>query len=409
MKILHTSDLHIGKRLYDIDLLEDQQLFFNWLVEFIKKESVDSLLVSGDVFDVANPSSEARRLYYELLVKLSDCNCKVIITGGNHDSPGVLEAPKEVLRALDIHVVGAKPAEVEQCFIPVSNKNGNVEAVIAAIPFLRDRDLRTMVEDESYKDRLEAIRLGILKTYREFAKLCEQKYPDVPAIAMGHLFVDRGTHSESERDVQVGNQAGVDGKNFPDYFSYYALGHLHSPQHISNNKHIKYSGSPYPLSFGEKDNVSRVILIDIDNKEISTSSVEIPKHRRLIKYAGTMEQVKDSLRSYVPEKTLFATLIEVEVLEEDFNPGMLTELESLEDDFNLENAQIVKSRIKFSKKIKGTDELYSVNKNIEDLAPKDVFLKRLKSESLPSNTEAQLIEAFDEILEMVRQEELDPR
>lgn len=403
MKILHTSDLHIGKRLYHVDMLEDQQAFFDWLVALITKEEVKVLLISGDIFDVANPSSEARRLYYELLVKLSELKCKVIITGGNHDSPAVLEAPKEVLKALDIHVVGSRTESLEGMLIPLSATGEKPEGV-AAIPFLRDRDLRAMMEGETYSDRLEAIKSGILKTYHDTAVLCEKQYPATPAIAMGHLFVNKGRGTESERDVQVGNQAGVDDKKFPDYFSYYALGHLHTPQESGESNNIIYSGSPYPLSFSEKDNVSRVMLLTAENGDITSESIEIPIFRQLVKYSGTLEEVQTLLKNHDPCTSKFKTLLELEILEENYNPEVLTKLETLEEEFENEGSQIVKSRVRFINKIKGTDEMYSVEKNIEDLAPKDVFLKRLESEDLSDDTKDLLIEAFDEILEKVLQE-----
>jgi len=137
IKILHTSDLHIGKRLHQAELAEDQFLFFAWMTNLIEKEKVSALLVSGDIFDVANPSSESRKIYFELLVRLSRLHCKVIITAGNHDSPAVLEAPREILKELDIYVTGSLPAETDKMLIPVSDDNGKTAAVIAAVPYLR--------------------------------------------------------------------------------------------------------------------------------------------------------------------------------------------------------------------------------------------------------------------------------
>lgn len=405
MKILHTSDLHIGKRLHQIDLMDDQRAFFTWLVKLIEDDSIEVLLVSGDIFDVANPSSEARKLYYEFLVQLSRLNCRVIITGGNHDSPGVLEAPKEILKALDVFVVGSKPDNITEMIIEIPDDEGNLAAIVAAIPFLRDRDLRKMIDDERYEDRVEAIKSGLIKTYTKVAAHCKSKYPGVPAIAMGHLYLATAGISESEREIQIGNLAGLEATLLPEHFQYYALGHLHKPQEMDNPGIICYSGAPYPLSFGEKAYKQRVNILTLDKGKISTNSTEVPTNRKLLKFSGTLEEVKDKLNTFEESPRIFPSLIEVEVIEENEDPGIIAELELAIDSFKTENAIVVKSRIQFQNKTEGTHELYSIEKNIEDLSPKDVFNKRIESESLPEETAALLMEAFEEICEMVYQNE----
>lgn len=401
MKIIHTSDLHIGKRLHQADLMDDQAAFFHWLINLIKEQSVDALLISGDVFDVANPSSEARKLYYEFLVRLSELKCKVIITGGNHDSPAVLEAPKEVLKALEISVVGSQPDDLFDQLIEISDKKGQQKAVVAAVPFLRDRDLRKRVEDEIYEDRVEAIKKGIAKTYREVAKLCEQNYPGIPAIAMGHLYINKAKISESERDIHIGNLAGLDAELLPDYFQYIALGHLHRPQETDAAGKIVYSGSPYPLSFSEKENRNRVLLLNIEDREVRTESIEVPSFRKLVKFSGTLEEVLKKLHAFKKDSSPFTSLIEIEVIEESSDPAIANELELAIGDFTGEDARVVKYRIQFTKEVRGTDELYTVEKNIEELSPKDVFLKKIEYEDLSETSKQLLIEAFEEIVDMV--------
>lgn len=405
MKILHTSDLHIGKRLHQVDLMDDQSAFFHWLVNLIEKESIEALLVSGDIFDVANPSSEARKLYYEFLVQMSRLNCRVIITGGNHDSPAVLEAPREILKALDIFVVGSQPDDLKEVIIEIPDKEGTPAVVVAAIPFLRDRDLRKMVEDETYEDRVEAVKKGIVNTYTRIAGHCNSEYPGIPAIAMGHLYLANAKKSESEREIQIGNQAGLEANLLPGHFQYYALGHLHKPQEMDDAGIISYCGAPYPLSFGEKEYKHRVNILTIHNGEVSSKSIEVPSNRKLLKFSGTLEQVKDKLNAFEQGSAVFPSLIEVEVIEENEDPGIMAEVELAIDAFNSENALVVKTRIQFKNRTEGTHELYAVDKNIEDLSPKDVFSKRIASESLPEETEALLLEAFEEICELVYQNE----
>jgi DNA repair protein SbcD/Mre11 len=177
MKILHTADWHIGKKLHKHDLARDFDLFIKWLGNTIEKEEVDVLLVSGDVFDLANPSSEARRQYYRALMELRKFNCKIILTGGNHDSPAMLDAPAEILRELDMHVIGGLPENLEEVIIPVKNENGETEIVIAALPYLRDSDLRSAGDGHTYEDRLEALRKGIQLTFSRAAEICNSNFP----------------------------------------------------------------------------------------------------------------------------------------------------------------------------------------------------------------------------------------
>ena len=405
MKILHISDLHVGKRLYHVDMLEDQLAFFSWLVKLVKKESVNGLLISGDIFNVANPSSESRKIYYEVLVKLSRLDCKVIITGGNHDSPSVLEAPGELLKAINVHVIGSLPGDLNDVIVEIPDQSGKTTLIVAAIPFLRDRDLIKIIENETYEDRLEAIKKGIARVYDEVARLCESRYPGIPGIAMGHLFMLNALMSDSERDIHIGNLAGIDGSTLPEYFNYYALGHLHKPQDIDKAGRIRYSGTPYPLSFSEKDNNNRVVLLTLNDGKISSESIVVPSNRKLIKYSGTLEEVRTMLNLFKGNNQGLTTLIEIEVIEENYDPGLLSELEMLPETFTAENAIIIKSRIQFKNKTGGTHELYSIEKQIEDLEPKEVFLKRLETESLSEESKDLLIEAFNEIYELIYEQE----
>ncbi|MDZ7847099.1 MAG: exonuclease subunit SbcD [Owenweeksia sp.] len=239
----------------------------------MKKENVDAMLVSGDIFDLANPSNEARRAYFQALLKLRDLKCKLILTGGNHDSPSVLNAPKELLQAMDIHVIGNLPENLEDCLIPLKNAEGKTEAVVAALPYLRDPDLRQATEEVSYESRVEAIREGIARVFENVANCCKENFPNVPAIAMGHLFAAGVSTSESERDIQVGNEASFEADKFGDYFKYIALGHIHRPQKVNALVPAFYSGSPLPLSFSEREDKKRLLILDTENFEAESISI----------------------------------------------------------------------------------------------------------------------------------------
>jgi len=398
IKILHTSDLHIGKRLHQAELAEDQFLFFAWMTNLIEKEKVSALLVSGDIFDVANPSSESRKIYFELLVRLSRLHCKVIITAGNHDSPAVLEAPREILKELDIYVTGSLPAETDKMLIPVSDDNGKTAAVIAAVPYLREADLRKYSEEENADDRAAAVRNGIIKVFHEAAHQCKSKYPGIPAIAMGHLFVQDSIVSEGEREIQIGNLAGVDATKLPDYFLYYAFGHLHRPQDPVEGR-IVYSGAPVKLSFSESQNENRVMLINVEDERVSAVPVPVPSFRKMLRLTGTVEQLGESLKNLPVTDSILSTFIELDAVEENPDPAKITALQALTDEFVSESAKILKSRIRFINQPEGTASLYDVDVNIEELKPEDVFRKKIENENIDAETAGILTEAFRELLE----------
>ncbi len=405
MKILHTSDWHLGKRLHQADLIDDQRHFTEWLVNMVKAEQVDVVLIAGDVFDLANPSSEARKIYYETLVELSRMNCTTIITGGNHDAPTVLNAPKEILRALNIHVVGGLPEDPREMIIPVEGRQKGDRAVIAAIPFLRDADLRNAVPGESHEDRREAVKAGITGIFDQVARICREDYPGLPAIAMGHLFARGADVSESERDIQVGNQAPYEPEHFNSHFDRLALGHIHKPQPAESSGRARYSGSPLPLSFSERADHKKVIIYQTNNGTFNAHSITIPVVRRLKKIQGSLQHIRQVLNQPQEEDGLLPTLIEVEMVEEQEDPQKITDLENLIDDFNNPRAQVVKHRVHFKNMISGTNQLYDSSQHIENLRPADVFEKKLERSGLGQRQKELLREAFTEILQALEQKE----
>ena len=399
MKILHTADWHIGKKLHKNELSKDFDLFIDWLCKLLEKEKIDLLLVSGDVFDLANPSSEARRQYYRALMQLKKFDCKIILTGGNHDSPAMLDAPKEILRELDVHIIGGLPEELEDTIIPVFGKSGEPEVIVAALPFLRDSDLRSAADGITYDDRLEATRKGIQNTFFEASQICKTSYPEVPALAMGHLFAAGMETSESEREIQIGNQAAFEASQFGDYFNYIALGHIHKPQRVTAAVPTFYSGSPLPLSFSERKDEKRILLIDSE-KEWEPVSIKIPVFRSLLKISGTLEELQQKL-SALSDKQQLESLIEVELLEEQYDALKLYHLDEMVSNFNTPGYNIVKHRATFTRQLKGASDAYEAGIKLEDLKPKDVFLELIDKHEYDEVTRQEIISAFDELLQEV--------
>jgi len=399
MKILHTADWHIGKKLHKHYLYEDFDLFINWLIKLITEQEIEAVLISGDVFDLANPSAEARKQYYRALLQLRKTNCQLIITGGNHDSPSMLDAPKEILNELNVTVIGGMPSKIEECLIPLQNKKGENELMVAAIPFLRDSDLRSIDEEVVYENRIEAIRKGIEATFTKAAKTSKNLYPELPVLAMGHLYAAGIESSDSERDIQIGNQAAFQASQFGTEFSYVALGHIHKPQRVNAQIPTFYSGSPLPLSFSERKDEKRLLLIDTENG-FEPESIAIPSFRKLIRISGNIAKIQQKLFRLESQGSL-TNLIEVELKEENYDSNLIAQLDDLVTNFEQANFEIVKHRATFKNQLRESGKLFESHQHLEDLKPQEVFQKLLAQHSYSEEVKEKVNIAFQELLEEV--------
>lgn len=394
IKILHTADWHIGKQLLKIDFAEDMNLFFDWLIKCIEENNINVLLMSGDLFDQANPSQQAMKQYYYFLKQLLPLKCKVILTGGNHDSPHVINAPKELLEILDIKVVGGVPESISELFVEIEVDDQKV--VVAAVPFLRDKDIRNVAAGESYDDKIELIRNGIATYFSEVNEYYKDKYNGIPFIVMAHLYAQGASVSESEREIQIGNQAGVESAIFGEEPHYVALGHIHRPQ-IVGKSHIRYSGSPIALSFSEKKDIKEVTILELEGHNFNISSLPIPKFRKLLSIKGTAEEVQKVISNYQSESPLI-DLAEVLIVEENENIEHIRILEELLTTEPENGLQILKGSIKFKNEIAGTSKLLTKGEDINDFSPVQLFEKRLEQDTSIENTQ-DFVNAFKEIME----------
>lgn len=278
LTILHTSDWHLGRRLYGRMRYEEFEAFLAWLTETIVQHKVDVLIVAGDIFDTMTPSNRAQALYFEFLGKVSaitkyDKRCcqHIIIVAGNHDSPTFLDAPSNVLKFLNVHVVGTACDDLTHEVLTLTDSDGNPNCIVTAVPYLRDRDVRGSIAGESGQDKDASVIAGIRAHYDEVAKLAKAEQESlikthgryIPIIATGHLFAAGGKTTEDDgvRDLYVGTLGKVSADMFDDCFDYVALGHLHVPQRVGGCEHIRYSGSPIAMGFGEARQQKQVLLI----------------------------------------------------------------------------------------------------------------------------------------------------
>lgn len=400
IRVLHTADWHLGKRLYRHELLSDHELFLDWLVDLVEQRQIDVLLVAGDVFDTTNPNDGSMQLYYQFLTRMMPLKCQVIITGGNHDSSSKLNAPRDLLRHLNIHVVGCTNGDCLQEIIRLQHNSTDV--IIGAVPFLRDGDLRRSVSGQSYDERIEAIRMGIRNHYGRLADHCHDAYKDVPVLAMGHLYVHGASVSESEREIHsVGGQAAFASEHFPAGFDYVALGHIHVPQRVGTGNSIRYSGSPIPLSFGERDNQHQVLEVVIEDGALTgIEPILVPRFRSLRQITGTLDEVRERLMAIESGESL-PMLVEILVEEERESLATRIHFEQLPRDFADAPFRIAKTRLTFRNKLQGLDSLYAVDTQLQDLSYLDVFDRRLDASDVDDALRATLINTYKELYQLV--------
>ena len=396
MKILHTADWHLGQKFLSKDRIEEHQRALDWLRATIIEREIEVLLVSGDIFDIGNPPSYARQMYYQFLTSLQGTFCRhVIIIGGNHDSPSMLNAPKELLQILNVYVVGAVTSDLQDEIIKLRNKEKEIELVVAAVPFLRDRDIRFSVAGETAMERVARVRAGIVDHFDKVGELvAPYAKEDFPILAMGHLHAKGATASKEQAKIYIGDIENIEGDEFPEVFDYVALGHLHRPQLVNKQEHIRYSGSIIPLSFGEIQDKKSVYLIDTHQKDITKiEEIKIPRFRALISITGPIDKVKERLiKVNEDRKGELIPWVEILVEMEETIPNLDTELRDFSKDFWL---QILKIRTK--KQHKALEELTEIL-NLDDLTPLEVFQKKCESDgAMEAEEQAAVLHTFQEL------------
>ncbi|OLF38567.1 exonuclease sbcCD subunit D [Psychrobacter sp. Cmf 22.2] len=272
LNILHTSDWHLGRRLYGRMRYDEFAAFLGWLETTISEQHVDVLIVAGDIFDTMTPSNRAQALYYEFLGRVSRSCCQhIVIVAGNHDSPTFLDAPSHVLKFLNVHVIGTACEDLNDEVLVLDDTDGAPHCIIAAVPYLRDRDVRSSSAGESMDSKDANVIKGIRAHYDEVAsiakaqqaKLAKANQRHIPIIATGHLFAAGGTTTEDDgvRELYVGSLGKISADMFDESFDYVALGHLHVPQRVGGRESIRYSGSPIAMGFGEAKQQKQVLLV----------------------------------------------------------------------------------------------------------------------------------------------------
>ncbi|MDR1964483.1 MAG: exonuclease SbcCD subunit D C-terminal domain-containing protein [Planctomycetaceae bacterium] len=423
-RLLHTSDWHLGQIWNGRSRKQELAAFLNWLLERLKKHSIDVLIVAGDIFDTGTPSPEAQTLYYRFLQQVSSVCRATVITAGNHDSPYFLDAPKILLRELNIHVVGLA-GQPEDEIIVVNDSNHEPIMIVAAVPFLRDRDIRMSEAGESAEEKENQSIAGIRRHYEQVCNAAEEirRNRSIPLVVTGHLFVAGGKTSERVREIHVGTLGQLGNDLFPNEIDYLALGHLHVPQTVAGLENRRYSGSPIPMSFGEAGQEKIVLQVDFDGRTPTIQPIPIPAFSKIVRIEGNLEEIRRKLNdtknnaatssvttTTTPEivteateitETTMETFVEVIYTGTQPEPDLIRKIDEIVSETK-EKIDIV--RVRCDPIMTSTPIRTATPEKLEDLDPVLIFerlLENVQKNEEPGNDEQKkaLVLAYKEILD----------
>lgn len=399
-RFIHTSDWHLGQNFMNQSRESEHRLFLDWLLDQIRVHDVDCLIIAGDIFDTGTPPSYARKIYFDFLKELNKVSkASVVIIGGNHDSISTLNESGTLLKLLDIYVIGGKLGPEEETFI-LKNTDGEEAALICAVPFLRDRDVRLSSEGETLKSKKDALRLGIKKHYSDNLTHAKElnKSLNLPIIATGHLTTTGGELSDGVRDIYIGSLESYDVSDFPDEFDYVALGHLHSNQKFGKREHIRYCGSPIPISFSEASQQKIVNLVEVSTKgqSPSVSELEIPCFRQLHSIKGSVENIQKKISELKHNEDLNAW-IEIVL---DAQSEITSSQALIKDHIQDLPLDILRFRRERSKKLNKAEKDKIIH--LKEMSIEEIFQKKLDSVDHDQKLKNELLDAFREINQEVQ-------
>jgi len=401
LRLLHTSDWHLGRMLHGRQRHDEFAAFLRWLHETACEEQIDILLAAGDIFDTATPGTRTQQLYYDFLCRMAASPCRhLVITAGNHDSPSFLSAPKDLLRRFDIHVIGAKAAAPADEVLLLRNADGQPEAIVCAVPYLRDRDLRCAMPGQSDEEREQDLLAGIRRHYAEVCAAAEalrHSLPQpVPIIGMGHLFAAGCSIAEvknsdsSVRSLYVGSLACVEADAFPPLLDYVALGHLHAPQKVGGSDTRRYSGSPLAMSFADAEKGKSVCLVDFHADGPQVRLQPVPVFQELRSVRGAWPEIAAELTRLRAEQ--HSIWLEVVYQGEELVSDLRERLEELLRGSSLDALRICNLALR-QQSLSPQRE----GETLAELRHEQVFARCLDSHNVPEAQRPGLLAAYEEI------------
>jgi exonuclease SbcD len=404
MKFLHTSDWHLGRSLYGRRRYDEFAAFLDWLAELVEQQSVDALLIAGDIFDTSTPSNRAQGLYYRFLCKVANSCCRsIVVTAGNHDSPTFLNAPKELLRALNVYVIGAMTDQPEEEVIVLTDRQNKPEAIVCAVPYLRDKDIRTVEPGETLQDKSLKLLEGLRNHYADVCTIAEEKQKqlgDIPIIAMGHLFTAGGKTVDGDgvRELYVGSLAHVNEDIFPSCIDYLALGHLHVAQCVGKAGHMRYSGSPIPMGFGEANQEKKVVLVELNAQTRTIQELPVPCFQKLERISGSLQTIEAGIGELKEQKS--NAWLEIIYTGREIIGNLRERIEEALEGTAMEIRRI-KNKLLTDRVISGISD----GETLDDLDVHDVFTRCLDVYDVPPEERPGMVRTYNEVIDDLHHED----
>jgi exonuclease SbcD len=390
MRILHSSDWHLGQHFMGKTRQAEHQAFTIWLIEQCAAHAVDALIIAGDIFDTGAPPSYARELYNEFIVALRATGTQLVVLGGNHDSVAMLGESRSLLTHLNTRVIPSVTRDLNEQLLVLQDLAGNPAAVLCAIPFIRPRDVMSSQAGQSAQDKQLSLQEAIHDHYQQLYSLAEQRRDELggalPIIATGHLTTVGANASESVREIYVGALEAFPTSAFPPA-AYIALGHIHRPQKVGGLEHIRYSGSPIPLSFDEAKQSKEVLLVEFHGRELhSIQALAVPRSQALVSVRGNLEELQSAITSAAeqgtPEQTVW---LEVCVSGDDYLSDLQSRIQAMTEGLPVEVLRIRRERGLAKASLQG-----SAKETLDELSTDEVFAQRLSSETLEADLQQRL-------------------
>jgi len=401
-RLIHTSDWHLGQHFFGKSRLAEHRAFLDWLLEQVQQHQVDAIIIAGDVFDIGSPPSYARELYNRFVVDVQKTGCQLIVLGGNHDSVATLNESRELLAQLNAQVISGVRELLEEQVLVLRNRRGEPGAILCAVPFIRPRDVLLSQAGQSGTEKQQALQQAIADhyaaLYRQALTLREQLGQALPIIATGHLTTVGASTSESVRDIYIGTLDAFPASAFPPA-DYIALGHIHRAQRIAGTEHIRYSGSPIPLSFDEAGQPKSLWLAEFEKGCLEqVVSLEIPCFQPMRVIRGSLEEIEQALaeikEQYRGEQPIW---LDIEVSTQDYLNDLQRRIQELTAGLPVEVLLLRRER-----RARNVSLEQIAGETLAELTVEEVFERRLAQESWESEEDqarlARLRQAFRQVM-----------
>lgn len=402
MRLLHTSDWHLGQSFMNHSREREHTALIDWLLEQVQVQQVDAVLIAGDIFDTGTPPSYARALYYRLIAELHRLNVALLLLGGNHDSVSVLGESLPLLQHLQTTVIASTGSAAQHLVTLPQRASGQPGCIVCALPFIRPRDVLHSQAGQSAQDKQRSLQAAIQDTYAQVFAAAQARQAAhlqahgvrLPIVATGHLTTVGASSNESVREIYVGALEAFPTTAFPPA-DYIALGHIHKPQKVGGLEHIRYSGSPIALGFDEARQTKEVLLVELGADGLSSvTPLPTPVCQALVSASGNLASLPATLRALAAQGTAeHPAWLEVTVQDDDYLPDLAPRIEAMVQDLPLEVLRVKRQRGTATPGLWAEDAA-----SLHELSPREVFARRLAQETLPAELEAALRARYDSLL-----------